>query len=40
MTHLSYDTADPNDAEWAILANLVTPTTRRGLPRKHDHDGC
>ena len=35
MTALSYDT-DLIDAEWAILAPLLAPTTRRGRPRKHD----
>jgi putative transposase len=35
MTALSYDT-DLSDAEWAILAPLLAPTTRRGRPRKHD----
>lgn len=35
MTALSYVT-DLSDAEWAILAPLLTPTTRRGRPRKHD----
>ena len=35
MTVLSYDT-DLSDAEWAILAPLLAPTTRRGRPRKHD----
>jgi len=35
MTALSYDT-DLSDAEWAILAPLLVPTTRRGRPRQHD----
>ena len=35
MTVLSYDT-DLSDAEWAILAPLLAPTTRRGRPRKPD----
>jgi len=35
MTALCYDT-DLSDAEWAILAPLIAPTTRRGRPRKHD----
>ncbi|PVE20197.1 IS5 family transposase [Microvirga sp. KLBC 81] len=35
MTARSYDT-DLDDAEWAILAPLLAPTTRRGRPRKHD----
>jgi putative transposase len=35
MTALSYDT-DLTDAEWAILAPLLAPTTCRGRPRKHD----
>src|ERR671921_269165 len=35
MTALCYDT-DLSDAEWAILAPLLAPTTRRGRPRKHD----
>ena len=35
MTALCYDT-DLSDGEWAILAPLLTPPTRRGRPRKHD----
>ena len=35
MTALCYDT-DLSDAEWAILAPLLVPTTRRGRPRKHE----
>jgi putative transposase len=35
MTASSYAT-DLSDAEWAILAPLLVPTTRRGRPRKHD----
>jgi transposase len=35
MTALCYDT-DLSNAEWAILAPLLAPTTRRGRPRKHD----
>jgi putative transposase len=35
MTALCYDT-DLGDAEWAILAPLLAPTTRRGRPRQHD----
>jgi transposase len=35
MTAVCYDT-DLSDAEWAILAPLLAPTTRRGRPRKHD----
>ena len=35
MTAYSYDT-DLSDAEWAILAPLLAPTTHRGRPCKHD----
>jgi hypothetical protein len=35
MTALCYNT-DLSDREWAILAPLVVPTTRRGRPRKHE----
>src|SRR5215207_1274808 len=35
MTVLCYDT-DLSDAEWAMLAPLLAPTTRRGRPRHHD----
>jgi putative transposase len=34
MTVLGYNT-DLSDGEWAILAPLLAPTTRRGRPRKH-----
>jgi putative transposase len=35
MTARCYNT-DLSDGEWAILAPLLTPVTRRGRPRKHD----
>lgn len=34
MTEKIYAT-DLSDAEWAILAPLLEPPTRRGRPRKH-----
>jgi putative transposase len=34
MKALSYDT-DLSDAEWAVLAPLLAPTTHRGRPSKH-----
>lgn len=34
MCELTY-TSDLSDAEWAMLEPLVTPTTRRGRPRRH-----